>query len=280
MPSEHPTLLTSRDFLRARLNDRALRRGAERGDYAPVVPGVFVPMPIWATLTPRLRHVTRARAVAPRLGSCAVFSHVTAAALHGLPLLGEWPELVEATDSEATRTRRGRSLRTHALPLAGSDLAAKEALPVTAPGRTLVDLAISLPLRDAVVSLDGALHAAGDETPALLAAFDEALERREPIREHLRVGRVRRFIDGAAESPGESLSRVVMQELGWPPPVLQESFFDAAGKIGTVDFWWPQFGVIGEFDGLVKYERAEFLNGMTPAQVVAKEKRREDRLRA
>jgi hypothetical protein len=47
-----------------------------------------------------------------------------------------------------------------------------------------------------------------------------------------------------------------------------------------VDFWWPEFNLIGEFDGNGKYLREEFANGRSPGEIVIAEKRREDRLRA
>jgi hypothetical protein len=62
--------------------------------------------------------------------------------------------------------------------------------------------------------------------------------------------------------------------------VLQQAFFDGAGLIGYVDFWWPEVGVIGEFDGLKKYREAELLARRSPGEVVVAEKIREDRLRA
>jgi hypothetical protein len=92
------------------------------------------------------------------------------------------------------------------------------------------------------------------------------------------VERVLEFADARAESVGESVSRVTMAELGLPAPVLQHRFFDADGFIGTVDFWWPELGVIGEFDGRVKYFDPRMSRG-DPAAVVYREKYREDRLR-
>jgi hypothetical protein len=67
---------------------------------------------------------------------------------------------------------------------------------------------------------------------------------------------------------------------GLPAPILQKEFRDGAGLIGYVDFWWPEFELIGEFDGLGKYTRTEMLAGRSPAEVVIAEKVREDRLRA
>lgn len=71
---------------------------------------------------------------------------------------------------------------------------------------------------------------------------------------------------------GESLSRVRIAEVGLPAPVLQFEVFDEHGVwIARVDFAWPESGVVGEFDGAVKYTG-------TPEQVaraVLAEKRRQ-----
>jgi hypothetical protein len=67
---------------------------------------------------------------------------------------------------------------------------------------------------------------------------------------------------------------------GLPAPRLQTRFSDTAGLIGYVDFWWPEWGLIGEFDGRGKYLREDLRNGKTTAEVVVDEKVREDRLRA
>lgn len=46
------------------------------------------------------------------------------------------------------------------------------------------------------------------------------------------------------------------------------------------DFYWPELGLVGEFDGHGKYLREEMARGRTAAEVVMAEKAREDRLRA
>jgi hypothetical protein len=59
---------------------------------------------------------------------------------------------------------------------------------------------------------------------------------------------------------------------------LQHEFSDRDGRM-DVDFWWPRFGVIGEFDGKVKYLDERYRNGRTLEQVLLDEKWREQRLR-
>ena len=83
------------------------------------------------------------------------------------------------------------------------------------------------------------------------------------------------FADGDAESPGESLSRVRMYEGGLVMPVLQKEIRDAHGRLlGRTDFWWEAVGVVGEFDGKVKYDEL-VASDVDVADVVMDEKQRE-----
>lgn len=83
----------------------------------------------------------------------------------------------------------------------------------------------------------------------------------------------------AAESPGESVTRTVIEELGFPPPVIQ-SRIQIGHFMYRVDFEWPEIGVVLEFDGRVKYADPQLLRGENPAEVVIREKKREDRIRS
>jgi hypothetical protein len=88
------------------------------------------------------------------------------------------------------------------------------------------------------------------------------------------------FADGRADRPGESISRANMHLAQIPAPELQVPMTGGSGRRYVVDFWWPQFEVIGEFDGKIKYSDPVFLDGRTPQQAVYDEKLREDDLRA
>ena len=72
----------------------------------------------------------------------------------------------------------------------------------------------------------------------------------------------------------------MLDALGFPEPVLQHRFADARGLIGFTDFAWPHHGLLAEFDGLQKYVDRDLRGTATVEEVVVREKRREDRLRA
>ena len=249
-------------------------RRASRGQLVPVARGAYVDAGALAELPPRRVHELRARAALPRLDPRFVLSHASAAAVHGLPRLGSWPERVHVTDPDAlTTTTRPRLLR-HAGPLDEADVTEVHALRVTTPLRTALDLACSEEHREAVVALDDLLHRG-------LVVRDELLARLEhhPRRRGRRAAAA--AIDAAdalAESPGETLCRLVLAQLGAPVPVLQQGFV-VEGRRVRVDFWFPEQGVVLEFDGHEKYAGQRLLRGRAPADVVVDEKRREDGLR-
>jgi hypothetical protein len=93
------------------------------------------------------------------------------------------------------------------------------------------------------------------------------------------------FADGRSGSTGESVSRVNIHVSGFPPPELQVPFLNADGREDIVDFFWEArhtrqlMPLLGEFDGKVKYTRAEYTRGLPIEEVVWAEKIREDRLR-
>ncbi|WNY32902.1 hypothetical protein Q9Q99_11385 [Curtobacterium flaccumfaciens] len=69
--------------------------------------------------------------------------------------------------------------------------------------------------------------------------------------------------------PASPISRVTARDLGGPAPELQREFETPLGRFRT-DFWWPDAGVIGEFDGRLKYD---------DPRALWDEKNREDALR-
>ena len=121
----------------------------------------------------------------------------------------------------------------------------------------------------AVVSFDALLrdHAVGDDQLRRLLGMTEFWPGSATARAALN------FADARSESVGESRLRVLLHVHGLPVPVLQAEFHDASGLVARVDFYFPQYNTVVEFDGRLKY-------GGGSAEVLVREKVREDRLRA
>ncbi|NTV39176.1 MAG: hypothetical protein HGA51_04360 [Demequinaceae bacterium] len=71
---------------------------------------------------------------------------------------------------------------------------------------------------------------------------------------------------------------MVIDDLGLAHPERQHEIWDGDGHVGRSDFWWAGSRVVGEFDGRVKYGRADPA-GRASEDVLWAEKRREDRIR-
>lgn len=90
-----------------------------------------------------------------------------------------------------------------------------------------------------------------------------------------RATRVVDLADPNCESALESISRVAMHTEGLPAPRTQVVISDANGPFARVDFLWDDERVIGEADGLAKYEPD---GRRSVRDIVRAEKRREERL--
>lgn len=143
---------------------------------------------------------------------------------------------------------------------------------ITTTARTLVDLGRH-DRWDAIMAVDAALRESrvepGDLEDALARARGWPGVRR--ARDVLALG------DARSESPLESITRLRLHDDGFPIPVLQQPFVDAArGRTYYVDLWLPEHGLAIEADGAGKYRRRP---GSDEDPLVL-EKRRETRLRA
>ena len=75
------------------------------------------------------------------------------------------------------------------------------------------------------------------------------------------------------------MSRAIIHDLGFPSPQLQTIHHRGLGFIYRTDFEWPEYGLIGEYDGAGKYLKLDRRGTSDPGEAVASEKRREDYLR-
>jgi hypothetical protein len=182
--------------------------------------------------------------------------------------------------NDGGRSRCG--VRRHFADPAGLTVVRREGLLVTSRIRTVLDLAAFTRFAEAVAPLDHVLRP--DRNLQLHALTKDELEAGiESVYSSAAKRRIRAaiaFADSLSGSAGESYSRSRMHVAGFEAPVLQHAVYDANGLVGYADFYWKQGKVVGEFDGVEKYVKAEFLNGRTPSQAVMEEKKRENRIRA
>lgn len=279
---DHTELYLARGAASTDSDARLFRREAHDGRAKRMRRGVFMTADRWARLTPRQRHLAEIRAVTLTRALDPVISHQSAAAIWGIPLADDWPATVHVLAPPASAARSKNGVTVHRTAVLDGDIVEVDGMLVTSPARTLVDVARTTRFANAVVAIDHALNPkrAAPGVYVTAAVLREQLHSSSSVRGQVRATRALSFARPNADNPGESLSRVAICELGFPDPVLQTQHRNPRGGFYYTDFEWPTFRMIGEFDGLGKYLKEEFLRGRTPGQAVVEEKIREDHLRA
>ena len=270
LPEVPGGVFTTADALRQGVTQRQLEWAAHTRRLHRLRSGVYCSEATWAKADPRERSVLGARATARarRADVPYAFTHVTAAALLGLPVPLAPADQVWLT-VPAGAVRRGPALVQQVAPLPPGDVIEVGGLPCTTPARTLVDCLRHMPAEEAVAICDAALRQ-GAVTEAELAAV--LAERRWP--RAAAASALLPLLDGRRESGLESRSAVVMHRHALPTPRSQVRILDERGVVvARVDFAWLEQGVVGEADGLVKY-------GDGAARSIAEEKQREASLQA
>ena len=273
-------MIRTSDLLRNGITTRQIRDAVGRGVLTRIYRGTYVSSASWNVLSLHERYRQLVRAVSQASSGSLVFSHHSAAALHGLPMVSRWPESVHHLTPNAQGGSSRPFVRSHKAPPDETTVAI-EGMLVTGLRRTVADLASACDFVDGVTLVDAALRRAA--TPSGSEVEREALLREltalSPYRGEARARRAIAFGDHRSESAGESLSRARIAELGFEVPELQVGFA-AGSQRYFVDFYWRSSHLIGEFDGRAKYSRSDMTAGRPPEEVVWREKRREDSIRS
>jgi very-short-patch-repair endonuclease len=182
-------------------------------------------------------------------------------------VVGARLDVVDVT-GPVSRVRSAGGVRVHPpMPgVAAVDVGGCRAVPVA---DAIAQVAVRHAREPVVVAADAALHRQLASRAELVAALERA-GHQDSVR---RAARWLELADAAAESVGETRTRLLLRDLGHDVR-SQVRIADDEGKlVGRVDLL-VEGRVVVEFDGIVKYEGAD-----GRAALVA-EKRREDRLRA
>lgn len=260
-----PIAVTRQDLLTQGVPDDRIRAALRAGDLVALKPGVYLRRTDVASLDDVSRHRVLARHFAAALRPGEALSHVSAAVLLGLDVWNVDLRRVHVSRASASG-RRATYLHVHGTDWRDGDVVAVDGVHVTSVARTIVDLARSLPLDEAVVAGDSGLRAEPSVRERLPDVLTAARHRTGVSRAAAAV----RLLDGRSESVGESLSRLRMTRCGLPRPELQHEVVARDGRRYRVDFFWETPGVVGEFDGAGKYSDRRDL---------VAEKHREDALR-
>ncbi|MEU4520949.1 DUF559 domain-containing protein [Amycolatopsis sp. NPDC024027] len=201
-----------------------------------------------------LNLLTLAQAALIHVGRPAALSGATSLALHGISAVADTVVHLSVPPSKRARSKPG--LVVHRAEYEPSDVIELEGLPVFS-----LDLALADYLCD------------GDERTAF-AAVDQAMAGlppahcrtlRENVRDRLVDRRNRRGIHrgqmllalatGKAESPPESILRLLVVEAGFPVPEVQFEITGVDGRrLYVLDIAWPGLRIALEYDGFAAHE--------------------------
>lgn len=197
-----------------------------------------------------------------------VAAATSAARIYGLEFLDKPDDdlVVLSGDRMASGTRRdGYRLRVGLLP--DEHVTMLHGVRLTTPARTVLDLCSELSFTGGVVVAESAVR----RGLVTVGELQDIADRTSCRRGVTMARRVFAFLDPKAESPLESASRAVMHELGIPVPRTQVVLV-LGGRRYRFDFRWDDTLVLGEADGLSKYEPKP---GEDPLAAVRAEKERE-----
>jgi hypothetical protein len=244
---------------------RSLESGVRRGRFVRIRPGAYAIADEWRAASPQERHRAAMDALVATAARVPVFSHESAAMLHGIPIVGEWPGWPHTVAPElGHRPPTGVFVHRPRHPVLLGDV---DGILATTPVCTAVNLAASRPLRTGVAALDCVLAdgVAKEDIARVARSW-------KPFHGSRRVERALEIATGLAETPLESISLVPIALAGFDRPQQQVDVV-ARGRRYRLDFFWPGAGagVVGEADGRGKYETRDDL---------WEEKQREDALRA
>lgn len=243
-------LIRRRDAMEAGLAEHEIDALLRTGTWVVVRAGVYALAEVWTALDPYVeqpRH--RARAASLTMVTDHVLSHDSAARELGLALLRPSRELVHITRPAVRGSRTEHGVKHHGAVFRDEQVVIVNGIPVLDHARTTVDMAREHSLSGALPTFDSALRAG-----VRRAQLRQALE---PMRCWPHVRRARACVDLAdpgAESVGETLSRILLLELGIGPVETQ---FPVPLPTGTA---WCDLRIgchLLEFDGRLKYRRRE-----------------------
>ena len=268
-------------------SERAIGRSLAAGELLRLRRDCYVDAAAYEALWSEGRHLVQTVAAATNLDDHrTVFWGPSAAVLHGLPLYRLRPRSVHTVILGAHHGRTRTGIRQHEAPLGDDDVVDIDGFLCTSLDRTILDLACTASAEAALCAADAAQRREtmdGKEFHADRAALWHArLADRAAASRAWGIRGAREllaFADGRAQLPGESVSRLQLQRLGFRDLLLQVPVTGADGDKYWLDFGFPRAKVFGEFDGRGKYLDDDLRDGRTADEVVLAEKRREDDVR-
>ncbi|MFD2026358.1 hypothetical protein [Promicromonospora aerolata] len=220
----------------------------------------------------RMKALARAAALHVQLRAEHVFSHSTAALLHGC-LVWATPKKTHLYQRYRPSGHAADDVARHSWTLAPEEVDVAAGLPVTSLARTVVDCARTMHPLEALVIADSALALGLDR-----AVLTEILDARAGHRGKQRARLVIELAESGSQSAWETWVRYELLRAGLPRPTTQLPVRTDLGTFHT-DLGYERWALGIEFDGRVKYRPDGVRPGHDPAREYMAEKNRADAIR-
>ncbi|ALE05303.1 hypothetical protein AL755_07185 [Arthrobacter sp. ERGS1:01] len=232
--------------------DRLLKAAVDMRVLVRIRRGAYVRTEVWDALKPWEQSSFLLMAHILTASGNPVYSHFSAARLHGLDVWNCGDEVHVTSAATPSGMGVAADVVHHHLPLPQGSCgritsAAGPRVRVTSLERTVVDCARYGGFAQAVAIGDHALRRGAN-----LEVMTDMVSRLTGQRGVKRARRVLAALNDASESVGESRTRLVLVVMDIPEPVLQLRIV-ANGTEYRADFAWPELKLILEFDGQGKY---------------------------
>ena len=254
----------------------ALKRRCAKGEVLEPAPGIYARPLYWQTLAPDARAMHIMHGLGKRHESW-VFRGSSAALAWGLDIPYPLTHPIQI-GVERIPLMRADSIAFSFLSEVPTE--AVGGVRVTAFWDSVVDCLLTAPFSWGLAVADSALRCTGIGTDRLVELVRESGKGRHGVHRALITAS---FADGRAESGGESRVRAFLIVNGFQIPELQVQIEDPVEpeRVYRTDLFWRLGGgrcILGEVDGVCKYEDEAMLGGRTALDVLVEERQRESRL--
>ncbi|MGH8115498.1 MAG: endonuclease domain-containing protein [Rhodanobacteraceae bacterium] len=211
------------------------RRGLRSG-YDPVYRNVYVPK------DHELTAVTRGIAAGLWSGRKATAAGLSAAALLG----SRWVDPRLSAELYRCNGKPVTGIVIHRDELCDDEVCMIRGISATTPARTAFDLGRRKGLTTAVIRLDGLANA----TKLKAVEVGDLVRHHRGVRGLVQLRQVLELMDGGAESPQETRTRLVLIDAGLPKPETQIVVYDGFGEpFARIDLGYEEWKVGIEYDG-------------------------------
>ena len=213
------------------LSERQLRKF-----YTAVYPGVYAPRGV------ELSTAQRARAAWLWSRRSGVLAGLSASVMLG----SKWIAPTAPSALVHSNRRAPGLLTVRSETLLSGEIGRVNGMAVTTAARTAFALGRRLPASAAVQRLDALMNATGVQ----VAEVELVVDGHPGVRGLSTLRRVLPLVDAGAQSPYETLTRLILVRAGLPRPATQVPVADEHGfVVAYVDLGWAELRVAVEFDG-------------------------------